>query len=196
MHFRIVTIGASLGGLNALSQILGVLEPDFPVPIAVVQHRAIDDSEAFGQFIGEHTSLRVVEVEDKQRIEAGCIYIGPANYHLIVDRDHFSLSTDQPVLNARPSIDVLFESAADTFGSAVLGVLLTGASKDGTLGLARIKSRRGFTIVQDPGTAEATLMPSSAIARVRVDKILPLPAIGPLLEHICRIGLRPAAITT
>jgi two-component system chemotaxis response regulator CheB len=140
------------------------------------------------------TRLKVVEVEDKQQIEGGIIYIGPPNYHLIVDRTHFSLSTDPFVLNARPSIDVLFETAADVFGSGVIGVLLTGASRDGTHGLARIKSHGGFTIVQDPDTAEASVMPSSAIERVRIDKVLPLPNIAPFLEHLCRKGMLPIAM--
>lgn len=186
MNFNIVTVGTSLGGLNALSIVLGGLPRDFPLPVAVVQHRSISDSDGLPALVAERIRLPVVEVEDKQRIEAGCIYLGPANYHLLIEDNHFSLSTDQPVVSARPSIDVLFESAADRFGSGVVGLLLTGASKDGTQGLAKIKKRGGFAIVQDPSAAEASIMPASAIAVVKVDKVLPLEGIAPFLEQLCR----------
>jgi two-component system chemotaxis response regulator CheB len=186
MKFKIVAVGTSLGGFDALSVLLGGLPADFRIPVVVVQHRSVDDSEGLAPLVAKRTSLRVHEVEDKQRIEDGCVYLSPANYHLMIDRNQFALSTDKAVLSARPSIDVLFESAADAFRSGTIGVLLTGASRDGTRGLAQIKAMGGFTIVQDPNTAEAPLMPASAIRQVRVDKVLPLSDIAPYIEYLCR----------
>ena len=109
----------------------------------------------------------------------------PSNYHLLVDRDHFALSTDAPVLHARPSIDVFFESAAESFRGGVIGILLTGMSKDGTAGLQRIKETGGYAVVQDPAAAEGHVMPKAAIDSVAVDKILPLEEIAPFLTALC-----------
>jgi two-component system chemotaxis response regulator CheB len=125
--------------------------------------------------------LPVIEAEDKQLIMPGHIYVAPSNYHLLVEGTHLALSTEAPVRHARPSIDVLFESAADSVREGLLGVLLTGMSRDGTAGLKRIKQQGGFTVVQDPVTAEGRLMPEAAIESEVVNKIWPLQKIAAFL---------------
>jgi two-component system chemotaxis response regulator CheB len=183
--FEMVAVGTSLGGFEALKEVLGNLPEDFPAPIAIVQHRSGEDSGGMIRLLAAHTRLPVFEVEDKDEIVSGCVYLSPANYHLIVERGRFALSADQPVMYARPSIDVLFESVADSFGPRAIGVLLTGMSRDGTAGLLRIKERGGLAVVQDPVSAEGPTMPSSAIASVAVDRILPLRDIAPFLVELC-----------
>jgi two-component system, chemotaxis family, protein-glutamate methylesterase/glutaminase len=185
MDVRIVAVGTSLGGFQALRTVLGALTKDFRVPIAVVQHRSHNDSELFASLLATELQLPLIEVEDKQPISDGHVYICPANYHLLIDDDHFALSADEPVIYARPSIDVLFESAAESFGQSAVGVLLTGMSRDGSAGLRKIKQCGGFTVVQDPATAEGPAMPEAAIASVTVDKILPLEEIAPFLMELC-----------
>src|SRR5262245_54282617 len=139
MPFQIIAVGTSLGGFHALKTVLGALPKDFPLPIGIVQHRSHEDSEPFAPLLERHLNLPVTEVDDKEEIKEGHVYVCPSNYHLLVDGTHFALSTDAPVLHARPSIDVFFDSVAETFREGVVGVLLTGMSKDGTAGLRKIK---------------------------------------------------------
>ena len=137
----------------------------------------------------EHNSTikrPVVEPGDKEPIEPAHVYVAPADYHLLVERGMFHLSTEHAVAYSRPSIDVLFESAADAYGDKLTAVVLTGANADGAAGAQRVKERGGFLIVQDPLTAEAPVMPQAAIAAARVDRILPLDRIGPLLVELAR----------
>jgi two-component system chemotaxis response regulator CheB len=183
--FEMVAVGTSLGGFEALKEVLGNLPQDFPAPIAIVQHRSSEDSETLLRLLAAHTRLPIFEVEDKDDIVSGCVYLSPANYHLIVERGRFALSADGPVMYARPSIDVLFESVADAFGPRAIGVLLTGMSRDGTAGLLRIKERGGVVVVQDPASADGPTMPRSAIASVAVDRVLPLQEIAPFLVELC-----------
>lgn len=183
--FEIILIGCSLGGMRALETIFSAVPPGFQVPIAVVQHRHKRSNEALPEFLRKATNLCVVDVEDKQWIKPGCIYLAPADYHLMVEKGSFSLSVDAAVAYSRPSIDVMFESAADAYGSAVLAIVLTGANADGARGAARIKRRGGFVVVQDPATAEAPSMPQAAIAAGPVDQILPLDRIGPFVVEMC-----------
>ncbi|MCK6587987.1 MAG: chemotaxis protein CheB [Polyangiaceae bacterium] len=182
MKAEIVVVGTSLGGLAALEILLSGLPREFPLPIAIVQHRGVESDDTLILLLQVHSALPVLEPDDKDPIEGGRVYIAPAGYHLLVDRGSFALSTDGKVCYARPSIDVLFDSAAESYKSGVIGVVLTGASRDGSEGLARIKERGGFAVVQDPKGAEAPTMPEAAIARVKVDRILPLPEIAPLLN--------------
>ena len=184
--FELIVIGCSMGGMHALQQIFEALPQEFCVPIAVVQHRYRTSNEALPAILRRHTKLDVVDTTDKEWIKPGTVYLAPANYHLLVERGELSLSVDEKVEYSRPSIDVLFESAADAYGSGVIGVVLTGANADGARGAKRIKSRGGFVIVQDPGTAESPAMPQAAIAAARVDRILPLERIGPFLVELCR----------
>jgi len=150
-----------------------------------VQHRHRASNEGLPAFLRRQTDLKVVDAEDKQPIKKGFVYLAPANYHLLVERGTLNLSVDEAVAYSRPSIDVLFESAADAYGKTLAAIVLTGANDDGTRGAARIKKRGGFVIAQDPLTAEAPVMPQAAIERVRVDRILPLDRIGPFLVELC-----------
>ena len=186
--FDLVVIGCSLGGMKALQEIFKHLPADFPVPIAAVQHRHRTSAEGLPAFLRKSTPLPVVDVEDKQWIRPGAIYLAPADYHLLVEKGEFSLSVDAAVSYSRPSIDVLFETAADAYQKRLIGVLLTGSNSDGKRGVERIKHRGGFVIVQDPSTAEAPEMPSAAIGTGLVDRILPLDRIGPYLIELCRIA--------
>lgn len=179
-----IVIGASLGGMKALKSIVNTLPASFPLPIVAALHRHKESDDALLEVIQIDTELPVSEVVDKEPILPGRVYIAPADYHLFVEREYFSLSTDDLVLFARPSIDVLFESAADSFGSAVIGVILTGASPDGAKGAARIKQQGGRIIVQEPQSADCAIMPEAALHAVQADYIRPLKEIGPLLQQL------------
>jgi two-component system chemotaxis response regulator CheB len=181
-----VVIGASWGGLYALMEVLGALPTDFPAPIAVVQHRSNDDSDTsrLAHVLGRYSALPVADAEDHMKPEPGRVYLAPADYHLLLERDHFELSVDDVVQYSRPSIDVLFESAATTYGPGVVGVLLTGFGRDGAEGMARIKERGGVTIAEDPESAMQAAMPKAAIDRGAVDEVLPLDAIAKRLVQL------------
>jgi two-component system chemotaxis response regulator CheB len=187
MGYGIIVIGASAGGLDAVSLLLAQLPGDLALPVAIAQHRA-PAAPTEGDIAGiwqRATPLRVADAEDKEPIEAGRVYVAPADYHLLVEsREIFALSTDPPVLWARPSIDVLFESAADVFGDGVIGVVLTGASADGAAGLKTIRDRGGCALVQEPGTAESGVMPRAAIAATAVNHVLPLPDLGRIVSAL------------
>lgn len=177
----LVVIGASLGGLPAIRTVLGAFPPQFPGSIVVVQHRDKDADGTLRDLLQKASAMPVREVEDKEPIAAGTIYLAPPNYHLLVEPGHFALSTEASVSYARPSIDVLFESAAEAYGDRVIGIILTGANQDGAAGLAVLKQRGGLAVVQSPISAEARSMPDAALAAVAVDRILPLEAIGPFV---------------
>lgn len=183
--FQLVVIGCSLGGMSALQMILESLPASFRPPIAIVQHRYRTSSEALPSFLRRHSKLSVVDADDKQWIKPGHVYLAPANYHLLVENGELSLSVDELVAYSRPSVDVLFESAAEAYQDRVVGIVLTGSNSDGAKGAAAIKKRGGFLIVQDPSTAEAPSMPQAAIDAARVDRILPLERIGPFLTELC-----------
>ncbi|HEX9160313.1 MAG TPA: chemotaxis protein CheB [Thermoanaerobaculia bacterium] len=183
---ELIVVGCSLGGLSALETIFGALPEDFCSPIAVVQHRHRRSTGGLPAYFRKSSKLKVVDVEDKQWIKPGMIYLAPANYHLLVERGTFNLSVDDTVGHSRPSIDVLFESAADAYRDQLIGVVLTGANADGARGARRIKRRGGLVVAQDPATAEAPAMPKATIEAVRVDRILPLDRIGPFLVEVCR----------
>ena len=185
MAFDIVVIGTSMGGLSALQVVLSGLSSDFPIAVAVVQHRHKESGTILSQFLQQQITLPLKEAEDKDLLRPGQIYLAPSDYHLLVEPGYFSLSTDEPVSYARPSIDVLFESAADMYGERTIGVILTGANHDGARGLACIKAAGGRAIVQDPSSAENKVMPEAAIAATTVDRILPLSEIAPYLMHLC-----------
>ena len=185
-RYELIVIGCSMGGMRALQTILESLPKEFCVPIAVVQHRYRTSNEALPAFLRRYTHLEVVDADDKQWIRSGTVYLAPADYHLMVERGEISLSVDARVEYSRPSVDVLFESAADAYGASVVGVVLTGANADGARGAMAIKRRGGLVIAQDPETAEAPQMPRAAIEKAAVDRILPLERIGPFLVELCR----------
>ena len=175
-----IAVGASWGGLKALRAIAHGLPAHFRVPITFVQHRS-KESGALRELLQDCTSLIVCEVEDKQPIMGGYVYLAPPDYHLLVDGDEFSLSVDEPVRYSRPSIDVFFESVAERFGPAAVGVVLTGANDDGAVGLRRIVALGGAGVVQDPRTAESPIMPRAALRAVPTALTLPLERMPPYL---------------
>jgi two-component system chemotaxis response regulator CheB len=174
----IVVIGASWGGLAALSQLVSDLPAEFPVPVVVVQHRSRHADNLLAGLLQDLSKLRVVDVEDKEPLVSGSVFVAPANYHLLVDQGHLSLTTDPVVRFSRPSIDVTFTSAADTYLGGVVGVVLTGANDDGSRGLKHIVSLGGCAIVQDPATAESPSMPAAAVRAVPEAEVMPLENIA------------------
>ncbi|TGM98504.1 chemotaxis protein CheB [Leptospira dzoumogneensis] len=185
MGYGAIVIGVSSGGLKALGEILPSLPQNYPIPIVIVQHLSPRSDGYWIESMDKICKLFVKEADEKEKIERGNIYMAPANYHLLVEQDRtFSLSTDAKVNFARPSIDVLFESAAEVYGKELIGLILTGSNSDGALGLKKIKEEGGLTIVQDPETAESSSMPAHAISTSSVDHILPLEGIQKLLIRL------------
>jgi two-component system, chemotaxis family, protein-glutamate methylesterase/glutaminase len=182
---KVVAVGASMGGLYALETLLGALPASFKGVLALVQHRRADAESQLAELLGHHCKLPVCEPDDKQTLEPGHVYLAPPNYHLIVERGFLSLSTDPPVWFARPSIDVLFESVADSYGAAAIAVMLTGANEDGAAGALAVKRAGGRVLVQSPETAEAPTAPRAVLARVSVDGVLTLVEIAKFLETAC-----------
>lgn len=182
---RLVVIGGSKGAFRALGAMLGALPATFPLPVVIVVHRMADAGSRLAEVFQNSCALPVVEPEDKQPVRGGVIWLAPADYHLLIERRHFALSTDPPVNYSRPSIDVLFESAADAYGASVLGILLTGSSTDGAAGLARIRRAGGETLVENPGSSDAAVMPAAAVARQAADRVLRL---GDLARYLHNLG--------
>jgi len=185
---RIVVIGTSLGGLHALQTVLSQLPQDFSLPVAVVQHRHKDSNDRLPVILQQYTKLRVWDADDKQQIKPGNVYLAPADYHLLIEGNTFSLSTDEPVKYSRPSIDVLFESAVESCGDGVVAVVMTGANEDGTAGAKRVAQFGGTVLVQDPSTAEAPEMPTGVVREVKGAEVLKLSEIGPRLDKIAKLG--------
>jgi two-component system chemotaxis response regulator CheB len=184
MAYSVVAIGTSWGGLAALTKLLGDLPVDFAIPVVVVQHRSKDSERLLVQLLQDATDLQVCEIEDKDPLTAGRVHVAPANYHVLIEDGYSSLTIEEPVRFSRPSIDVMFSSAADTYRSAAIGVVLTGANEDGARGLAHIARRGGRTLVQDPKTAEIAIMPEAAIRAVPTGEILPLERLAPRLIEL------------
>jgi two-component system, chemotaxis family, protein-glutamate methylesterase/glutaminase len=183
--FEAVVLGVSVGGMHALTTILSALPATFSLAIGIVQH----SSPASDGFLAEHLNrcsmIKVKEAEDKETLSGGTAYLAPAGYHLLIEPDKsFSLSVDDKINFSRPSIDLLFESAAEAFGAALIGIVLTGANADGALGLKAVKRHGGLAIVQNPATAEASRMPRAAIDATSVDHIVDLEFIALLLRRL------------
>ena len=187
MPVEVVAIGASWGGLHAVECVLEALPEDFPAAVVIAQHRRSDsDHNRLATLLAARCSLQVCDAEDKQALEAGTVLVAPADYHLLVEPGSVALSVDAPLNYSRPSIDVLLGSAADAYGERAAGVVLTGANADGADGLARIASRGGVAIVQDPDTAMRREMPEAALAATPGARVLALGEIGPLLGELAR----------
>jgi len=186
-QYRAVVIGVSAGGLAALDKILPVLKSSFSLPVLVVQHVSPTSENYLPIHFSHRCLLEVKEAEDKEQIEGGVIYFAPPNYHLLVEYNRsIALSTEERVNFSRPSIDVLFETAADAYLNELVGVVLTGANSDGAAGIAKIKQFGGLAVVQSPETAEAEAMPKAAIDAADVDYILPINEIGCFLNTLCK----------
>ncbi len=184
---RAVVIGASAGAIGALSQILPALPESFPLPILVVVHLPPDTPSALPELFAPKCKIRIKEAEDKELIQPGVVYFAPPNYHLLVEANGcLALSSDEPELFSRPSINVLFESAADAYGSDLIGIILTGANGDGAHGLSAICAEGGLALVQEPKTAQAAVMPATAIESCPQAKVVTVPEIADLLLRVAK----------
>lgn len=182
---ELAVVGGSWGGIDALGRLVALLEPNDTLAVAAALHRAANAPEgALVSYLRVRSRLPVREAQDKDAIQPGHVYLAPADYHLLVEPGRFALSIDAPVLYSRPSIDVLFESAADAYGEATAAVVLTGANEDGCRGLRCVKQRGGVTIVQDPATAVRREMPDAAIATGAVDEVLTVEAIARRINEL------------
>lgn len=192
MAYEVIVIGCSLGGLAATKTLLSGISEECKVPIVLIQHREQRAETTMDyvlrNMLRRFTVRSVEEVEDKTRLRANCIFLAPADYHLLVQKEYLSLSADDPVAFARPSIDVAFDSAARTYGSGVIAVVLTGASKDGADGAASVESRGGLVIIQDPDTAEKDTLPRAAVAATRAPQVMALDQIGPYVSEATHDG--------
>ncbi|NQZ83775.1 MAG: chemotaxis protein CheB [Colwellia sp.] len=185
VEIRCIVIGVSAGGFDALDRLVTKLPLDFSFPVVIVQHRIADNDGYLAQHLNLKSASVVKEVIDKEPICAGIVYIAPPDYHLLIERGlYFSLSKDDKVNYSRPSIDVLFESAADIYRQACLGIILTGKNQDGSMGLAQIVAAGGTAIVQDPQSAIASEMPRAAIKKVPTAAILNLSEIADYLTSL------------
>lgn len=185
MPYEAAVIGVSAGGIEALKVLLPLLPASVPFPIVIVQHRDSRSSGFLSEYLNRMSEIAVSEAEDKEPLCAGHAYLAPAGYHLLIELDRtFSLSADARVNYSCPSIDVLFESAADAFQESLIGIVLTGANADGALGLKAIKARGGLAIVQNPATAESPAMPHAALRATAVDYIVEIEALAPLLMRL------------
>lgn len=173
MNYKAIVIGASAGGMKTIGDILRELPLNFTVPIIIVQHLSPNSKGYMPNYLNKLTDLIVKEADEKEKILPGVIYVSPANYHLLVENNETLSLTVEPKVNySRPAIDLLFETASDVYRDKLIGIILTGANKDGSLGLKRIKERGGLTIVEDPDSAAVNTMPKAAIAATTIDYIL------------------------
>lgn len=186
---RAVVTGGSAGGMEALRAVLGPLPPDFPLPVLVVNHLHPADAGHFAEHLALALRIPVCEARDKQPIEPPHVYVAPADYHLLVERHGaLALSKDPKVHWARPSLDVLFESAARVWADELVCVVLSGANHDGAEGARIVASMGGIVIVQDPASAPHPVMPQAAIDLVGVQAVLAPDAIGEALLDLPRGG--------
>jgi two-component system chemotaxis response regulator CheB len=181
----LIVIGASAGGVEALIVLLRALPPTLQAAVLIVLHLPRDRRSVLADVFQPHCAVPVREAQDKEPVEPGTVYIAPADYHLLVDEARsLALSVDELVHFSRPSVDVLFEAAADVYGERTLAVLLTGGSDDGAAGLAAVRRAGGWTIVQDPRTARVPMMVEAALALGPVDFVLPLEGIADALGRL------------
>lgn len=182
--YDIAVVGTSWGGLAALRTLVAGLPETFMMAVTLVQHRHKDSDHLLRVLLQERSALEVCEVEDKMPLEHGRIYVAPPDYHTLIEPGHFSLSTDAPVRYSRPSIDVTFRSAADSYGHRTVGIVLTGANADGAEGLRLISDRGGMALVQDPKTAESPTMPAAAVKAVPRARVMPLSQLVAFLSEL------------
>lgn len=182
MSTKAVVIGGSAGSFQVVIRMLELFRPNLPVPVFLCLHRLKQVRTGFEETLNYSASLPVVEPFDKEDIHPGTIYLAPSNYHLLIERDfRIALSTENPVLHSRPSIDVTFACAADAYGDGLLAILLSGANQDGTQGVAEVKKNGGAVIVQDPEDCEISTMCESAIRHTKPDQIL---KVSNLIEFV------------
>jgi two-component system, chemotaxis family, protein-glutamate methylesterase/glutaminase len=183
--YQAIVMGASAGGLYALTSILEVLPAEYPIPIVVVQHRFKDKKDILAEVLQHKCKIKIKQADEKEKIENSIVYIAPPNYHLLVESDlTFSLSSDEQMRYSKPSVDVLFESAAAAYGDKLIGIVLTGANNDGAAGISAIKKCGGLTISQDPKEAISPEMPIAAIETKMITYIWTLAEIKNFLLNL------------
>ncbi len=183
--YRIIAIGGSAGSFPVANRLLEQIRPNYRLPLVFVLHRLKEKREGFKEALEIKSALPVVEPDDKSQLREGVAYVGPANYHLLIEPpDRFALATTELVQYSRPSIDVFFESVADAFGPAAVGILLSGANRDGAQGLFRLRQRGALTVVQSPAEAAIATMPEAALQAGGADYVLDTVGISQLLEAL------------
>lgn len=183
--YQAVVIGSSAGGLNALKTLFEFLDKRFPLPVIIVQHVSPDAENYLPLFLNSMKKINVKEADEKEIPETGMAYVAPPNYHLLMEHDRsFTLTVGERINYARPSIDILFETASEAYREGLIGIILTGANSDGSKGLKKIKEMGGLAIVQDPDEAETDTMPRAAIEAVETDHILTLKEIANFLNAL------------
>lgn len=191
---KILLIGGSAGSLQVILSVLAALGKEYPMPVLVVLHRNNVFESSLEDVLSSRTQLVIKEIEEKEPILPGVVYLCPADYHVLVERDHtFSLDYSERVNFSRPSIDVTMRSAADVYGKGVVALLLSGGNADGSEGLWHVHEKGGFTIVQDPGTAEVPYMPQQALLRMQVDLVVPTEELPGLIKGFGRADTSPPA---
>lgn len=191
-RFEAIVIGTSAGGFTALSRLLENIPADYSIPILLVQHRSKDSQDLFEDVLQKRCRIRIKQADEKEKITAGMVYVAPPDYHLLVESDKsFSLSSEALVHFSRPSIDVLFESAATAFRDKLIGIILTGANNDGASGISTIRKVGGMTIAQDPREAQHSMMPQAAIDTMNVQFVWHLPQIREFMERLSPLKPTP-----
>jgi len=186
MKYEAVVVGVSAGGLFALSMILEKLPAGYPIPVIIIQHRSKEEKTLLEEVLQAKCGVRIKQADEKEPVTGGTVYLGPADYHLLIERDRcFSLSCEGPVNFSRPSIDILFETASEVYKDKVVGIILTGASNDGAAGIQAIRRQGGITIAQDPVEAQFPYMPGAAIGTGSVLHIFKLELIK---DYLLTIG--------
>lgn len=171
--YKAVMIGGSAGSFQVVTRILAAIPKNFDLPVFMALHRLKHVRSGFVEALSIKSNLPIVEPFDKEIIRPGVVYLAPANYHLYIEADkRFSLSTEEPVNHSRPSIDLSFVTAASTYKSKLVGIILSGANRDGARGLKSVKDNGGLTIVQDPKEAQVDTMPVSSMSMTKVDHVM------------------------
>ncbi|HWB93442.1 MAG TPA: chemotaxis protein CheB [Puia sp.] len=182
---KILLIGGSAGSLQVILNVLAAMGKEYPMPVLVVLHRNNAFESSLEALIASRTQMQIKEVEEKEPVTAGIVYVCPADYHVLVEKDHtFSLDYSERVHYSRPSIDVAFRSAADVYGPGVVALLLSGGNADGAEGMRHVAENGGFTIVQEPQTAEVPYMPQQALLRMKVDVVAPTEELPGLIREL------------
>lgn len=185
IYSGVLVIGGSAGSLDVLLQLMPKLNPKLMLPVILVIHRKASQDNSLTDLLSSRSVLPAKEAEEKEQLMPGTVYLCPADYHLLIEKDHtFSLDFSEKVNFSRPSIDVTMISAAEVYGSGTTGILLSGASIDGTEGLASIRSKKGFAVVQDPTDAEVAYMPQQAIAAGASDLVLRRDELAEFINHL------------
>jgi two-component system chemotaxis response regulator CheB len=185
MSYKYIIIGGSAGSFQSVTAILAALPSNFPLPVFLCLHRLKHVRAGFVEALSIRSNLKVIEPFDKEFIRQFKVYLAPANYHMYFELGNYiALSTEGPINHSRPSIDVSFSSAAYTYKSKLIGIILSGANKDGAYGLSQIKENGGLTIVQDPDECQVKTMTAAAISATKVDHVM---TINEIIQFLLKL---------